>query len=208
MKFEDVKVGQRLQDPYGNVYLVLDIQSEPKFMVKLKCITFRYAVKVEYDFTFNNKGHSWWVHADRNRLLDLESPTTQQILQCLGVPKHKFETIEGFSVTYIETTKIFRPVASKCIAGIEVTIADMKLLPEPIKEEAPTELTPDDIKIGAEFQDTRGNKYIVVAKSDAAATLYCNHAESPTVYYGDTYNVAFGKRHTVLSIHELSALED
>ena len=154
MKFEDVKVGQYLQDPFGNVYEVLGIKGTPRYIVNLKCITFVRPVKVEFHFEFTREGQSWWVHADREQLIAAENPVVRQIVGSLGGLKQDTIIVDGFSVTCNGTHKYFRIVTSECLVGCEIAITDMKVVPSVWDVR--------DLSIGMTFMDGSGNYYKVI----------------------------------------------
>ena len=206
MRFEDVRAGQRLKDPYGNVYEVQEIADAPKRVASLKCIKWSRAVTVEYTFAFERTDQSWWVHADREYLLDGDDPAVKQIITAMGLSgaTATFYDVE-FAVIAKGITKYFKVVRPTCIEGCEVTIADMQLLPEHI--ELDSAITPDDIEIGTRLQDTRGNEYVVVTRYDLGAMLYCYKDVPSTMYYGCISSVGFGETKGTLSLDELSLLE-
>lgn len=154
MKFEDVKVGGILQDQYGNVYEVLEIKGEPKYIVNLKCITLVRSVKVEYQFEFKMVGQAWWVHADREELINVTNPVIRQIMNHMGVLNDECTSVTDFSVSCNGHIKHFKLATADCIAGCEVTIADMKVIP--------TVLDARDLTIGMTFMDGSGNYYKVI----------------------------------------------
>ena len=209
MNFEDVRVGQLLKDQYGNVYKVQKIGDAPKRIVSLKCIHWQRTVTVEYAFAFTAAGQSWWVHADRECLLNADDSTVKQITTAMGLPVDTdvFSDSVGFTVTVNGITKYFTVVKPACIAGCEVTIADMQLLPEEAKCFA-TVLEPDNIQIGTRLKDTRRNEYVVITRDDEGAKLYCNKDVSSSMYYGCISSVSFGPTKGALSLDELSLLED
>lgn len=154
MKFEDVKVGQYLQDPYGNVYEVLEIKGAPNYIVNLKCSTLVRPVKVEYHFEFTSEGQTWWVHADREELVDVTNPVIRQIMNRMGAFNNACISVSGFSVSCKGNTKHFKLATADCIAGCEVTIANMKVVP--------TVLNAHDLSMGMTFMDGSGNYYKVI----------------------------------------------
>ena len=167
MKFEDVKVGQYLQDPFGNVYEVLDIIGAPRYIVNLKCITFVRPVKVEFHFEFKMEGQTWWVHADREQLIDAENPVVRQIAKSLGELKQDSVIVDGFSVTCKDTTKYFRIVTSECLAGCEIAITDMKVVPKY------TCLTLENTRVGLRVSTKSGEEFTVIGyDSDYVSLQY------------------------------------
>lgn len=158
MLLEDVKIGMHLRDPKGNVYEVLAIKDVPRYIVHLKCITFVCPVKVEFHFEFTREGQTWWVHADREQLIAAENPVVRQIARSLGGLKNNTVIVAGFSVACNGGTKYFRIVSAECLAGCEITIADMEL-----KEQ---HLTRDNIRENMHVRTASGMQFSVVGYSD------------------------------------------
>ena len=61
MKLEDVKVGQYLQDQYGNQFKVLTVAPRDAQCVKLECTYFNQRVAVGDGIYFESTGQVWWV---------------------------------------------------------------------------------------------------------------------------------------------------
>lgn len=89
MKLEDVKIGQILEDKFGNKFEVTQIDTDDKFMpVELKCVEFVKDVCIGRDTITKPNFHSW-VLKDRSRILSSDS------------------TIGGFLKEHFSNTKTF-----------------------------------------------------------------------------------------------------
>ena len=166
MKLEDVKVGMRLQDPYGNVYKVRSKEDAYR-MVVLECLSLHQAVSVEYDYKFKAVGDTLWVHADRQTLLNIDTPDVRRISDVLGI--HDLLNPVHIQIQYEDIKADFSIVPYALLKGCEITLADMKL-PEAANIDAA------DVKIGLQLQDMQGNTYVVADVGDCFAMLYCTKA--------------------------------
>lgn len=64
MKLEDVKVGMRVHDQYGNEYKVLSVALKDAQCVELECIDFKHHVHVGGGTYFEGTGQAWWIVRD------------------------------------------------------------------------------------------------------------------------------------------------
>lgn len=167
MKLEELKVGMRLQDPYGNVYKVRS-KEDAHHMVVLECLSLHQAVRVEYDYMFKAVRDTLWVHADRQTLLNIDTPDVRRISDVLGI--HDVLNPVSIQIQYGDIKADFSIVPDALLKGCEVTLADMELLSEAAN------IDTVDVKIGLQLQDMQGNTYIVVDVGDCFAMLYCTKA--------------------------------
>lgn len=61
MKLEELKVGQYLQDQYGNQFKVLTVEPQDAQCVELECTYFNQRVAVGDGIYFESAGQAWWV---------------------------------------------------------------------------------------------------------------------------------------------------
>lgn len=64
MKLQDIRVGMRVHDQYGNKYVVLAVTPEDAQCVYLECTHFRHNVHVGGGIHFESTGQAWWVVRD------------------------------------------------------------------------------------------------------------------------------------------------
>ena len=73
MKFKDIKVGQILEDRFGNKYEVMDITGGTKcYPVSLRCVGFRKTVTIDSYTTVTGLDQTFWIVRDRSMLLSIE----------------------------------------------------------------------------------------------------------------------------------------
>lgn len=93
MKLEDVQVGQRLKDQYGNQFRVLSVEPRDAQCVELECTHFNRCVNVDGDVYFESTGQAWWVVRDQDCIR--QSLSVSEIIDAYAVGYQKWLLVES-----------------------------------------------------------------------------------------------------------------
>ena len=181
MKFKDVKIGQILNDAYGNQFKVLKIvDSDEYFPVFVKCVEFKKSVKVDAYTFLTGVNQTLWVLKDRSLMLSVDKGFGKFI-------KDNFYSSLALSSSFERITVDINGVKRHYLLGrqstvdkIEVTLSDLKIVESDC-------LTPNNVKLGMTVVDGVGNKYVVTDFGiDFVQLLHCT---TFTSIDGQTKNV-------------------
>nr|DAD57821.1 MAG TPA: hypothetical protein [Bacteriophage sp.] len=157
MKFEDVKVGQILEDTYGNRFQVLDIiYGNEYYPVRVKCIEFKNPVKIDSHNSFKNKNQILYVLKDRSMLLSIDDGLGKYIKENFYSSLALSNTLQTFSLTASNGSKRHYVLGRQStVDNVTLTLSDM----EPVKDNY---LTIDNVRNDMIVSDGVGNKYTII----------------------------------------------
>lgn len=173
MKYDELEVGMKVQDRFGNEYLVVAVaEANPTdgYVVRLECTEYVQSVQADNIAAFKAVGDTWWIQGERNVLLNAEDPAVGQMLKTmhysppynLPIPLVTVDK-EGASYTfYVWHVDKFK--------GFELTLDELSIIPK-VEPAAPAKaieavVSADNLKLGMRLESISGGVYTVVGYDD------------------------------------------
>ena len=174
MKFEDVKIGQILEDVYGNKFEVIGISNK----VMVKCIEFKKSVRVDPYTTLagllTGVNQTLWILKDFSMLLPIHEGFGKFIKDNFYSSLALSGNLESITVDICGIKRDYILAQQSTIDKIKIitlTLSEMKIVEDAenvcttkdfqIVKETKTKL--EDVSIGMEVVDKLGNEYIIIA---------------------------------------------
>ena len=175
MKFENVKVGQILEDIYGNRYKVLSTSTgNPAYPVFLECIKFKKAILVDSSTTVTDTEQTFWIVRDSSILLSIDEGPGKFI-------KENFYSSLALSnsLEYI-TLQVEGGRKRDYILGRGQTINKIGLTLSELEVAVEDYLTPNNITNRMKVIDGLGNQYTVFDYGTEAVRLSRSYSITAT----------------------------
>lgn len=159
MKYDELELGMRVKDHFGNEYKVLALEEhDPNgYTVKLQCTNFVKTVGIGYDSAMNFVDKVFWVQNSREQLLSHESPTVQQILKGLGYDLPcaggKFGRILVHMLDSFGEAHEFWVHDKEAFENFELTVNELVPVPE---------MSVHGLRIGMKLVDTNNEGFVLV----------------------------------------------
>lgn len=183
MQFRNMDVGMRLQDNFGNRYVVVALEDDDSYAyrVRVRCTEFRQSVQVDSSVKFCAVGDSYWIPTCRKAMLNAEDEAVQNMLEVLG---YNTELQRCITLTVKDDTGevqkffVYPAFEYECF---QLTADELSLLPEarPIKVA--------DLRVGMKLVNASNVGYVLVGYDDKYVhlaymdKLYPNSANSVCV---------------------------
>lgn len=166
MKFEDVKVGQILEDKIGNKYEVMRIVDSNKiYPVFLKCIEFRKAVTIDSYTTVTGIWQTFWIIRDRSMLLSIDNGPGKFIKENFYSSLALSNGLQSITITAsVGTERTYILARSSTIAQIQLTLSGLEAISDDY-------LSLNNIRTGMKVVDGAGNEYVVVDHNAVSVKL-------------------------------------
>lgn len=158
MKLENVKIGQILNDKFGNKYEVTQIDEDDDLMpIELKCIEFVKDVCIGCDKITKVGYHSWFLK-DRSRILSSDSIVGEFLKNVFSNTELFNDKLELIDLSLNDVKCRFLFGNAKSVKKVDVTLKDLCIYDN---TNYPTK---DNIRLGDIILDKDGNEYKVIAK--------------------------------------------
>lgn len=156
MKFEDVKIGQILEDVYGNKFEVQEIShTSIHYSILVKCIEFKKSVKVDSSGNaFTGINQVFYILRDRSILLSIDDGFGKFIKDNFYSSLALSNNLESVTVNIDDIKRNYLLGHQSTIDKIALTLSELKIVED-------NYMTEDNIKLGMTVVDGLGNKYIV-----------------------------------------------
>ena len=167
MKFEDVKIGQILEDVYGNKHEVIDISND-YYKVLVNCIEFKKSVRVDPYTALVGINQTLWILKDRAMLLSIDDGPGKFIKDNFYSSLALSNNLESIVLeTSVGTKRHFLLGQQSTIDKVGLTLTEMEIVEEDY-------LTADNVKNGMKVIDGLGNEYVVIDFGTEAVQLLRN----------------------------------
>lgn len=156
MKFKDIKVGQILEDRFGNKYEVMDITGGTKcYPVSLRCVGFRKIITIDNYTTVTGLDQTFWIVRDRLMLLSIEEGPGRFIKENFYSSLALSNSLEYITLEVQGGRKRDYILGRReVINKIGLTLSELEVLGEDYLRE-------DNVKMRMKVIDGLGNEYIV-----------------------------------------------
>lgn len=169
MKYDELEVGMKVRDHWGNEYKVvkLSLSRAVGYNVRLECTKHVQTVHADSAADFRAVGDTWWIQRDRSKLLNAEDPSIQAILKAMN-----YSTLGGLPVDLctvdkdgVERTFYVWPAAK--FKYFELTLDELYPIPK-VEAVAPTVVvaSTDGLKLGMRLESVIGGVYTVIGYND------------------------------------------
>lgn len=163
MKLEDVKIGQILEDVYGNRFEVIDISNN----VLVKCIKFKKSVRVDSYTALVCINQTLWILKDRSMLLPIHDGFGKFIKDNFYSSLALSCNLEPITVDICGIKRNYLLAQQSTIDKIGLTLTEMEIVEDDY-------LTLDNIKNDMKVIDGLGNEYVVIDFGTEAVQLLRN----------------------------------
>lgn len=169
MKFEDVKVGQILEDAHDNRFEVVNIDTNNKYYsILVKCIRFKGVIKQVDGFTkFTHAKQRLYILRDRSMLLPIHDGFGKYIKDNFYSNLVLVGNLEPITVDICGIKKHYLLAQQSTIDKITLTLSDLKIVEDDY-------LTLSNVKVGSKVIDGIGNEYVVIDFNTEAVKLSHN----------------------------------
>ena len=158
MKLKDVKIGQILNDRFGNKFEVTRIDMDNKFMpIELKCVKFVKNVCIGHD-TITKPNFHFWILKDRSRILSSDSIVGEFLKEHFSNIKTFNDELEIIDIVLNDVKCSFLFGDAKAVKRVDITLKDLCLNGD---EEYPTNF---NTRLNDIIVDKNGTEYRVIAK--------------------------------------------
>ena len=158
MKLDDVKIGQILEDKFGNKFEVTQIDTDDKLMpVGLKCVKFVKNVCTGCT-TITKPNFRFWVLKDRSRILSSDSIVGEFLKEHFSNIKTFNDELKFIDVVLNGVECRFLFGDAKAVKQVDITLKDLCLNGD---EEYPTNF---NTRLNDIIVDKNGTEYRVIAK--------------------------------------------
>lgn len=169
MKFEEVEVGQILEDVHGNKHEVIDISNgNDYYKVLVKCIEFKKSVRVDPYTALTGINQTLWILKDRAMLLSIDDGPGKFIKDNFYSSLALSNNLESIVLeTSIGTKRHYLLGQQSTIDKVGLTLSEMTVVEDDY-------LTINNIKNGMKVIDGLGNEYVVIDYDGVSVKLICN----------------------------------
>lgn len=161
MKLRNVKIGQILEDVYGNKYEVLEVaKSYEYYPILVRCIDFKKPVKVDTQMygSITSVGQRTWILKDRSLMLPIEDGPGKFIKDNFYSSLALGGSLERITLQSSNGTKRHFLLGQRStIDSITLTLDEMKIVEDEV--DYPTS---DNAYIGMKVVDGEGKEYKVI----------------------------------------------
>lgn len=160
MKLDDVKIGQILEDKFGNKFEVTQIDTDDKLMpVGLKCVKFVKNVCTGCT-TITKPNFRFWVLKDRSRILSSDSIVGEFLKEHFYPSEYNsFDDLELIDIVLNGVECRFLFGDAKAIKKVDVTLKDLCI------DDNTNYLTKDNVRLDDIIVDKNGTEYRVIARN-------------------------------------------
>lgn len=168
MKFEDVKVGQVLEDVYGNRFKVLNIMHDNKyFPILVKCVEFKKSVKVDMYSFLTGFNQTLWILKDRSLMLSVDNGLGKFVKDNFYPDSELLKSLEQIIIDVAGIKRHYLLGQQSTVDSIELTLSEMDVIEYDY-------LTSSNVKVGMKVIDGVGNEYVVIDFNTEAVKLSNN----------------------------------
>lgn len=163
MRLEDVKVGQRLQDPKGNVWEILDISNTIIPCVYVRCIKFLHPVGVRPTLRINTAAEAAigrWVYVNKEHFVIAPDYVIAQFKDYFAIGQQSINVVTG-----LNKSKPLIFVTQEQYDNIEVTLETLEPIP------TVQHLTRDNIRVGMRVRVALDVEFIVIGYTNTLVQL-------------------------------------
>lgn len=176
MNFEDIEVGMKVCDNFGNQYEVIALEDDSyAYRVRVRCTRFSQPVQVDSSTKFCTAGDEYWIPTCRKAMLNAEDKVIQNILEVLG---YDMELQQCIPLTVEDNTGkvqklfVYPEFEYQCF---QLTADELSFIPEP----RPLKLA--DLRIGMKLVNANNVGYVLVGYDDKYVHLANMVARYPSL---------------------------
>lgn len=177
MNFEDIEVGMKARDNFGNQYEVIALEDDESYAyrVRVRCTTFSQSVQVDASTKFCAAGDAYWIPTNRKVMLNADNEAVQGILEVLGFDMELQQcitlTVED-NTGEVQKLFVYPAFEYECF---QLTADELSFIPEvrPIKVA--------DLRIGMKLVNANGVGYVLVGYDDKYVHLANMVARYPSL---------------------------
>lgn len=177
MNFEDIEVGMKVRDNFGNQYEVIALEDDDSYAyrVRVRCTKFSQSVQVDSSTEFCAAGDEYWIPTCRKAMLNAEDKAMQNILEVLGYDTELQQCITlaaEDNTGEIQKVFVYPEFEYQCF---QLTADELSFIPEvrPIKVA--------DLHIGMKLVNASGVGYVLVGYDDKYVHLANMVARYPSL---------------------------